>query len=162
MGERAEVRGLALAGEDRQRHVVEGCEIVEHVDELEAARDAGAHALRPRGPRDVLAAEEDLPELGSQQRADHVDERRLAGAVGTDQGDELALLDAEVDVVDGARLAEVALEVDGLEERHVSALLSLRAMRPIVPTMPVGSSMHHDHQHESRARAASIAISATA
>ena len=44
--------------------------------------------------RDVLALEDDLAGLGLQQRADDVDERGLAGAVGADQRDELALLDA--------------------------------------------------------------------
>ena len=57
MGERGQMRGLALAGEDRQRHVVERGEIVEHVDQLEAAGDAGLHALGHGQPRDVLAAE---------------------------------------------------------------------------------------------------------
>ena len=51
------MRGLALAGEDRQRHVVERGEIVEDVDELEAAGDAGLHALGHGQPRDVLALE---------------------------------------------------------------------------------------------------------
>ncbi len=141
MGERAQMRGLALAREDRQRHVVEGGEIVEYVDQLEAAGDAGLHALRHGRPRDVLAPEEDLARLGRQQRADDIDERGLAGAVGADKRDELALLDAQVDVVDGARLAEIALEVDGLQESHVSALLSLAARRASVPTMPVGSTI---------------------
>ena len=48
VGEPAQMRGLALAREDRQRHVVEGGEIVEDVDELEAAGNSGPDALRSR------------------------------------------------------------------------------------------------------------------
>ena len=57
VGERAQMRGLALAGKDRQRHVVERGEIIENVDQLEAAGDAGLHALGRGQPRDVLSAE---------------------------------------------------------------------------------------------------------
>ena len=60
-----------------------------------------------------------LPESGGQQGADHIDERGLAGAVGADQRDELALGDGQVDVVDGVRVAEIFLQIDGLEEIHV-------------------------------------------
>ena len=95
------MRGLALAREDRQRHIVEGGEIVEHVDELEAARDAGLDAFGHGENGDVLTLEDDLAASGLKLRADDIDERGLAGAVGSDERDELALLDGEVDVVDG-------------------------------------------------------------
>ena len=60
------MRGLALAREDRQRHVVEGGEIVEHVDELEAAGDAGLDALRSPTAR-VMSwpLKDDLARLGA-------------------------------------------------------------------------------------------------
>ena len=45
VGERRRCRGLAFAREDRQRDIVEGGELVEQVDDLEAARDAGLDAL---------------------------------------------------------------------------------------------------------------------
>ena len=64
VGEGAKMRGLAFAREDCQRHVVEGGEIVEHVDGvLEAARDASPDALRHGQTRDVLAFEDDLARL---------------------------------------------------------------------------------------------------
>ena len=74
-------------------------------------------------------------------RADDVEERGLAGAVRADQRDELALLDGQVHVVDGARLAEVFLEVDRLQEAHERPPAAWRRARASVPTMPVGSTI---------------------
>ena len=118
VSEPAQMRGLALAREDRQRHVIEGGEIVEDVDKLEAAGNSGLDAFGHGETRDVLTLEDNLAKLGLKQCADHIDERGLAGAVRSHQRDELTLLNGEVDVVDGARLAEIALEVDGLQESH--------------------------------------------
>ncbi len=65
----------------------------------------------------------------------------LPAPFGPDQGDELALFDAEADVVDRPRFAEVAFEIDRLEERPCQRLLSLAVRRSIVPTIPVGSTI---------------------
>ena len=43
--ERRQIGGLALAREDRQRHIVERGQVVEQVDDLEAARDSRLDAL---------------------------------------------------------------------------------------------------------------------
>ena len=45
----------------------------------------------------VLACERDRAPLGLDQAADALQQRRLAGAVGSEQGDDLALDDVEVD-----------------------------------------------------------------
>src|SRR5512140_581731 len=140
VGEGEEEARLALAREDRKRDVVEQGQLVEEVDDLEAARDAGGDAAVDGGPGHVLAAEEDLAAVGREEAADQVDEAGLAGAVGADQREDLAFDDAEVHVVDGARLAEVLLQLAGLEQRrHRASLLRPAAQSSrAVPTMPVG------------------------
>jgi hypothetical protein len=45
---------------------------------------------------------------------EHVDQRRLAGAVGPDDGDELSRLDAEANAIEGA---EVAVELAAMTMR---------------------------------------------
>ena len=148
MRERREVSGLALAREDRQRDVVEGGQIVEQVHELEAARDAGAHALGDRGMGHVRALEDDLARVLAQMRADHVAQRGLAGAVRPDQRDELALLDAQRHVVDGARLAEIFLQVDRLQEAH-GVLRSDLVGEPRNGADDAGREHHHeDDKHD--------------
>ena len=96
--------GLALAREDRQRDVVERGQIVEQIHELEAARDAGLDALRHRRVRDVFALEQDLARTRPADSAlMTLISEVLPAPFGPDQRDELALFDAEVDVVDRAR-----------------------------------------------------------
>ena len=112
-----------LAGEDRQRHVVEQRQLVEEVDDLEAARDAGLDAGVHVLFRDVLAAEADLPAVGQDQPADQVHQAGLPGAVGADQREDLAFADGEVDFVDGVGVAEVLGQLGGLEEIHLASRL---------------------------------------
>src|SRR6266446_3538515 len=140
IGQREEAARLALAREDGQAHVVEQGQLVEEVDDLEAARDArldpALHGLRG----DVLTAEEDPTTVGGQEAADQVDQARLARAVGADQRQDLALADGEVDLVDGVRVAEVLLQLGGLEKVHArrNRLSATPARSLTVPTMPVG------------------------
>ena len=54
------------------------------------------------GPDDRLAVDGDRPVGRPVEPADDVQQRRLAAARGADQTDELAVVDVEVDVVDGA------------------------------------------------------------
>ena len=151
LGQGEELSRLALAGEDRQRHVVEGGELVEQVDELEAPRDPGPDALVDGLMGDVGPAEEDLPLVRGQEPADQVHERGLAGPVGADQGQHFALFHHEVDVVDGVGLAEILHELVSRKQGHGVYRLSeavggvgeeRRALPPTfikVPTIPVGS-----------------------
>ena len=78
---------------------------------------------------------------GDQERDQHLDRRRLAGAVRTEQAEELALLDLEADPSDGLHLDRPAperpgrrlvgaAEVDGFDDgRHARRVYS-RAARP--------------------------------
>jgi hypothetical protein len=51
--------------------------------------------------------------------ADQVEDRRLAGAVRADQGEDLAAADVEADVVDGDDAAEAHAEMARREQRLV-------------------------------------------
>src|SRR5439155_24671965 len=64
-GERRNVAGLAFAGKDRQRDVVEGGKVVEQIYELEAARNSCLDALVHLGVADVLALEDDFSGVGA-------------------------------------------------------------------------------------------------
>jgi hypothetical protein len=51
---------------------------------------------------------------------DQVEDGRLPGAIGPDEPDDLALLDAEGKIVDGPESAEVLRQAFGLEKRQVT------------------------------------------
>ena len=71
-----------------------------------------------RHPREIAPVELDAARVAHEAR-DRVDEGRLAGAVRPDQPDELALLDGDVDLVDGAHAAETHREAGrGEDGRH--------------------------------------------
>ena len=59
------------------------------------------------------AADQHLAAIGSEQSADHRDGRRLAGAVRSEQPDQLARRERERDVVDGDEVAERTCGDDG-------------------------------------------------
>ena len=98
------------------------------------ARDTLVHGLLG----DVLAAEDDVAGVGAQESADQVHQRGLAGAVGADQRQHLALLHPEVHVIDGAELAELLEQAPGLEQ-YAHFALHRAHRRSAVPTIPVGS-----------------------
>src|SRR6185312_4766474 len=62
-------------------------------------------ALVGRQPRDVGAGELDEARRRLLEAADHAQGRRLAAARWPEEAEELALLDVEIDVVDGVRVA---------------------------------------------------------
>ena len=78
----------------------------------ERGAPVGRQRSRSRARRTLDAAG------GRHEAGDAVDERRLAGAVRTDEADELALMDLEVDVVDGAQAAEGDRHAVGVEQSH--------------------------------------------
>jgi hypothetical protein len=62
---------------------------------------------------DVESGDEACPPGGRQQGREHLDERALAGAVGTDEAENLARLDAQAGPIDGNKLAEPARQLVG-------------------------------------------------
>ena len=99
-------------------HVVEHGHRPEELDVLERARDAAPDDAVRRRVQQALAVEVELARVGLVEPRDHVEERRLAGAVRADQPDDLALLDVERDVVDRDDAAEAAGDVADGEQRH--------------------------------------------
>src|SRR5207245_9033130 len=86
--------------------------------ELERPHQATSGDLVRPEAGDVLAVEDDRAPGRSQDPGQQVETGRLAGAVGADQADDLALVDGEVDAVDGGQATEEPGEITGLEERH--------------------------------------------
>src|SRR5438552_15454866 len=83
---------------------------------------------------DVAVPDEDPAAVGGEERADQVDQRGLARAVGADEREELAFVDGEIHPVHGARFAEVLLE--GLCPQKIH--LNFADRRCAVPTIPAG------------------------
>ena len=69
----------------------------------------GAHAL------DALALVDHIAGLGFQQAGDGLQGGGLTGTIGTDQGDDLALIDLEGNALDGVDVAVVNVDVIDLQ-----------------------------------------------
>jgi hypothetical protein len=68
-------------------------------------------------PRDVAAAEPHLPLVGEEEAGDDVERGRLAAAARAQEGEELPLLDHEVDRPDAERGAVALQHAPELEDR---------------------------------------------
>jgi len=84
---------------------------------LEDEADVAAHRLR--SCRNVKAGDRDAPGRRPQERAQHVDRRRLAGAIRPQEREHLALTDIEADPVHSGELAKPSREVTDLD--HVAS-----------------------------------------
>ena len=102
----------------RDHEVLAHREIVEQLGALPRAGEAAAGACVRRHPREIAPVELGAARVAHEAR-DRVDERRLARAVRSDQPDQLALLDDDVHLVDGAHAAEMHREAGrGEDGRH--------------------------------------------
>jgi hypothetical protein len=90
--------------EDREDVLLDG-EFAEDRRLLRQVADAAPRALIHRHPRDVGPVEPDRAGRGRDEARDHVERGRLAGAVGAEQADDLALAQLERDVVHHVALA---------------------------------------------------------
>jgi hypothetical protein len=110
----------------RPRHAVE----LREDDEvfLDAQLEIAGHRLRDDANRvahavrrldDVEAVDEGRARRRHQQRDEHADQRRLAGAVGPEQTEDLALLDVKGDAFDCREVAERLHDVADLDGVHV-------------------------------------------
>jgi hypothetical protein len=84
---------------DADQQVVVNRQRIEQLRDLEGTADPQARNLARVQRRDVAAAEIDAAGAGFEITRHHVDERRLAGAVATDQSDDGVLFDGNVDVI---------------------------------------------------------------
>ena len=73
-----------------QRHVLQHAHVRERPRDLVGAGDAGARDAVRLESRQFAALEADLAAAGGEMPADHVDEGRLARAVGAQQAEDLA------------------------------------------------------------------------
>jgi hypothetical protein len=95
---------------DRQR--------AEHAAALGNHRQTLAHQLERRLAGDVFAVVDDLSRLDRLQPGDALKRRRLAGAIGADQTDELALTHDQVDALDRMNAAVGDFQLVELEQRR--------------------------------------------
>ena len=96
-------------------------DIVEHIhvrkDRVVLKDDPDSPLLR-RQQRHVLAADQHPAVIGADEARDHAQCRRLAAARRAEQGEELALLDPQAQVIDRERLAVALSQVRELDVRH--------------------------------------------
>ena len=88
------------------------------------------HPARRQQLGNILALENDLAGGLREEAADQIEERGLAGAVRTDDGAQLALLDRHRHAVDGDQAAEMLRYIFDAQQAHDVAL---RLTRPSTP-----------------------------
>ena len=127
---------LALAGRAAAQAVdaAEEAEVLAHrevVVEAEALAHVADPPLHALGVlRDVDAEHEAGAGGGGEQAAQHADRRRLAGAVRAEEAEDLALVHAERDPVDGHEGAEALGELADLDGDGHQLALTVTVRRP--------------------------------
>ncbi len=107
----------AAMGEESHLEVFEHGEVGEDAGDLKRAADARAgHRVR-RLSGHVAALELDPPAVGADETGHGVEQRALAGTVGTDDGPELSRRHLQVHAVERADPTETAAEPDDAEYR---------------------------------------------
>src|SRR5439155_5785577 len=89
-----------------QHHVLDQREAAERAWDLEGAADAEVDDPMRRLAGDLASGEPDRAAGGRQRPGDYVEDGALAGAVGADQAQDLALVDLERHGVDGGEATE--------------------------------------------------------
>jgi hypothetical protein len=107
--------------------------------EGDIARDVGNPSVQLRhiGPR-VAAQQSGLATVGAQQPEQDPDRRRLARAVGSEETVNLALLDGEVQAVEGDGGAEGFTQPADLDRSTHSSMVT--PLPPACPDCPLGCS----------------------
>src|SRR5262249_31791602 len=127
----------------KQRHtdIVSDAHAHERPRQLEAAGKATVCSLVGDQSIHLLAGEGDAAALVMQRAADAVDQCALAGPVGSDQADTLAIGDVEVDRVERDEAAETLAQLADLQQRlgHGEDLLLTHFCHS--PTMPFGATI---------------------
>src|SRR6185437_113568 len=123
-----------------EAQVLLGAEVAVEGLVLEDEADVAAHVVAGGG--DVEAGDLGRPVARLGQRAEHVDRRRLAGAVGAEEAEDLAGLDLEVHAFDGFEIAEAFAEVFDGDGCHSGEKSPAGALSPggTLPCTPYGST----------------------
>src|SRR5688572_28447097 len=78
----------------------------EELDVLEGPADPQRDPLVRQQVLDLVLLEKDASRVSLQQTGDHVEERRLAGYSGSQEAEDLALLDGDIDLVQRGHSSE--------------------------------------------------------
>ncbi len=130
----------AVVREEGGLHVLEDREATEHARDLKGPPDPAAAHLVGRKPADLVARKIDDPGIVLDVTGDQVEQRRLAGAVWTDDRPHVGTRDRQVDAVDGLHAAEVFLQRPDLEDYFALAGRDRHGRLSSSPTNPCGSS----------------------
>src|SRR5262249_44480969 len=131
--------GLRSGGEECGLHVFDRRHRAERRRDLEGAAHTEPKNRTRRKAGDVTAGEADLAGIGPELPVDDVEAGRFAGAVRADQCQELAFLDREAHVVDGAQGPEGLRQGGNSEHAHRRHRHEAPSFaRP--PTMPAGNA----------------------
>jgi hypothetical protein len=117
----ARVVAVRMAQEGADHHIVDDAHIGKCGRHLKGAADAGARMRFRRRAREVLAVEDDSPTARHGLAGEAIEKGRLAGAVRTDQPDDVTLVDGEIGAGHGAKLAEIL--------RHIGRVQKFAAVR---------------------------------
>ena len=128
-GNAPEVAARAVALGDREAQQFRGREVGEQLIDLERPRKTATHASARRQRGDVFAFQEDRACARLDDPREQIDQRRLAGAVGTDQRLARAGLNRERDVVRCDQAAKSAHEAARLQRGSAHAASSHAAGR---------------------------------
>ena len=95
----------------------------EFVRDLEGAQHAAREQLVRLQPGHILAVEQDVPGGRRKGAGDHVEQRRLAGAVRPDQPGDRAALDLQRAAVDREHIAKTLGDLPYVYRRRHDALM---------------------------------------
>ncbi len=108
-------RAMAVTADQQ---IAEHGRVLEQLDVLEGAGDAEPRDAVGRHFGDVLVLEEDLARGRRVDARDQVEDRAFAGAVRSDDGEDLALLHRKGHRIDRFQAAEMQRDVFGAEIAH--------------------------------------------
>src|SRR5699024_3069875 len=106
--------------------VIEHRHIIERLDDLMRARQSAPNHVIGCPAGDVAAVEYHLAGVGLDNAIDEIEQRRLAGAVGPDQSENLAGVDGEIDIIDSMNPAKLLAQARNFENLAHSGTLRMR------------------------------------
>ena len=115
---------------EAERDVLQHRQRLEQREVLEHHADAERRAARGLAMWTGAPFQEDLPGVGREDAVDHLDERRLAGAVLAEQRVDLARPDAEIDVVVGEHAGKRLVTPTSLRRGGVSTFTETEPRSP--------------------------------
>src|SRR5262249_17767115 len=112
----------AVRSLERYPEILRNGKLGKNAFDLQRALDAQPADFMRGKTSDVAAAEQDLARIGTEQAGDQVEQRCLAGAVGSDDRMQLAARQRQAQVVDRGKASEAPSQTAGFEHgcRHGS------------------------------------------